>query len=149
MAKNNTNVFYAVATIVLLLVAGAIAGANLFPVKEVVEKEVTVEVPVEVPAESQEFSYESYLEIAKEQALEFVKDDYDLGYANSEISWDKFRDEWTITFNEDGWELEFTGRVRYDDGYERESHWYQFRVTYDEEDNDYEVEVLKATGTAY
>jgi len=145
MAKNESAFWKVFATFVVALVVGGLAGAYLFPVEKTVTKEVVKEVPVEVPVEvTKEVKVADateYLKIAKEKAFEEILDDYRNGYRRGDIAWDDFEDEWTVTFTEDGWTVHFEGTVEYYDVHDKDYIDYSFGVSYDEEDDEYDVDV--------
>lgn len=86
----------------------------------------------------------TYFELAQAEAFKEILDDWTNGYEDDEIKWYGTQDEYTFTALGDGnWELEFERDVKYNDDHDKEVIEYQFLIEYDEEDNDYDVEIIE------
>ena len=157
MVKEKSNSW--IAWCLLALVAGLIVGGLAFSKTEIEYRDALACEPVDCTpvaclAENcpecicdectESEASNDYLEIAIDEAFEEILDDYKNGYDEDEISWyGSIEDEWTLIFDDEDWELTFQRSVKYKDDFEKEIIDYEFIVSYDADDDEYDVDVTE------
>jgi len=147
MGKKNT--YQIVTWILVILLCLSLLGWSNYT--KTVEVEKVVEVPGECEAcevceeitivDEVEPTYRDYLEEAKTEAFKEILDDYAYGYDDDEINWYGSVDEYAISFDEDGYTISFIAEVKYKDGLEKETAEFEFEVSWDIDDEEFDVEV--------
>lgn len=134
-----------VSLMIAFLLIGAVGGLVLSPEKVIeveIEKEVFVDVPIEVEVEKLVADSSEYLNLAVDDFMDHVDDNESFltcvnhEYDFDEISIVRVYDDWSLSFDDEDYTVDFSIKLKYDEDDERScKESYDVSVYYEEDEN--------------